>query len=226
MHLKTIETSLQISEWIEYIKKSKVQIDLLITDPPYPFDNKNGSGRHKFKDGSDDMYHRMTWDSLKIIYNDFLDLTAPGGRAYIFSNRDGYEKTKEIMQEVGWRYLNTLIWDKERFGGGYHWRNSVEYIHYFCKKPKPAVLVKGAKNLFRYSKPKKSDAIPEINYNPASNASPKPNQLWRDIIKFGGKEGDIVADPFSGSNPLKAALYLNPELVKKIDSAYLNSFDI
>lgn len=224
--LPIVKTGLPVSDWIEIMKGQEIGIDLLITDPPYPFNNKNGSGRHQYHDGSDEMYHRMEWEDLAETYKGFLDLMNDGGRAYIFCNRDGYEKTREIMLNAGWRYLNTLVWDKERFGGGYHWRNSVEYIHYFCKPKKPAVLVKGARNLFAYSKPKKGDAIPEIGYDPASNDSPKPNQIWRDILMYGAAEGDIVADPFAGSNPLMAALYLNPELAEKIDIAYTNSFDI
>ena len=51
-------------------------------------------------------------------------------------------------------------------------------------------------------------------------------QIWRDIMIHGAAEGDVVADPFAGSNPLMAALYLNPELAEKISFAYTNSFDV
>jgi len=219
-------TNLPINEWLNYIDSEGCGLDLVITDPPYPFDNKNGSGRHSYHEGADLMYHRMDWKELQSVFVKIKDLMNDGGRIYVFSNRDGYEKTKQLMLDAGYRYLNTIVWDKERFGGGYHWRNSVEYIHYFCKPKKPAVLVKGARNVFEYKKPTKKCAIPEIGYDPASNDSPKPHEIWRDIILHGGAEGDVVADPFAGSDPLSAALLLNDELAEKVSRAYTNSFDV
>lgn len=221
-----VETSLEINKWFDVIDANDIGFDLTITDPPYPFDNKNGSGRHSYVDGKDEMYTRMSWGLLGVVFNRLLNCTKEGGRIYVFTNRDGYEQMRGLLIDVGWRYLNTLVWDKMRFGGGYHWRNSVEYIHYFCKPKKPKVLIKGARNVLAYKKPTKSCSIPEVGYFPALNASPKPNEIWRDILIHGAADGDVVCDPFAGSNPLKTALFLNPELQEKIGGAYTNAFDV
>ena len=228
---KLKKTYMPIDKWISFIadeiaddRNNISGLDVIITDPPYPFDNKNGSGRHGYSDGTDNMYDRLTFKTLSKIYLDIFNLMNPGGRIYIFTNRDGLEDSKRIMIGSGFRYLNTLVWNKIRLGGGYHWRNSVEYIHYFCKPKSPAILVKNASNIFSYPKPTRRNEIPEIEYFPTRNQSAKPSEIWRDIIMYGCQNGDIIADPFAGSDPLAASIYLDKELRHKIGFAYTNSF--
>lgn len=223
MSKKIVETSLDAFEWISSLEHN---VDLIITDIPYPFDNQNGTGRHAYVEGEDEMFSRMGWKEIELFFQQLSLKMNPGGRSYVFSNRDGFQKTIDIMESTGWRYLNTIVWDKERFGGGYHWRNSIEFIHYFCVPKKPKVYVKGARNYLRYPRPTKKSAIPEIRYDPNSNNTPKPWEIWRDIIINGACEGDVVADPFAGSNPLRAAVLLDEKVEEKISLALTNSFDI
>ena len=50
----------------------------------------------------------------------------------------------------------------------------------------------------------------------------KPFGIWADILNYGAIEGDICADPFSGSNPMKKAIDGFPNLCAKINTAYTN----
>lgn len=152
-----------------------------------------------------------------------MTLQVYGGRAYVFCNRDGISNTITSLEKSGFTFLNLLVWDKKHFGGGYHWRNQVEYIVY-VSKGKPDIFIKGAPNIFTYSKPKKSDAVPSIGYNP-TGTSPKPYYIWRDIIKWGAIQGDVCADPFAGSDPLRAALLLDQALANKVGNVYTNSYE-
>jgi site-specific DNA-methyltransferase (adenine-specific) len=209
-------TKLEVDKWFKQLTD---KIDLWITDPPYPFDTQNGTGRYQ------NMYAMLTWARLGDIYEKMFDETEDGGRAYVFCNRDGLEETRKLLIAKGWTFRNVLVWDKVNFGGGYHWRNQVEYIVYVTKG-KPKTYVKGCSNVFTYKKPGKKSGIPGIGYDPTTCTSPKPYRIWEDIMNHGGCEGDIAADPFAGSNPMKAALDMNSTLMKKIKTAHTNVYDV
>lgn len=217
---KIVETDLDIKQWFGQLND---EVDVWITDPPYPFNNQNGTGRFKFEGGTDNMYTRLTWADLDQIYKDMYSKTPTGGRAYVFANRDGLYKTQRGLEKAGWTLRNLLVWDKQHFGGGYHWRNQLEYIVY-ATKGKPKTYIKGVGNIFNYKRPTKSSANLAIGYNP-SGASCKPMEIWRDIIEHGVVDDDIIADPFSGSNPMKAALLTNQTLLNKIKLAYTNALE-
>lgn len=208
-------TDLDIDKWFAQLHED---VDLWITDPPYPFDSRNGTGRYG------GMYNRLTWKKLDDIFLKMYNKTLDGGRVYVFCNRDGLFKTGKALENVGFKPRNILVWDKQHFGGGYHWRNQVEYIIY-VSKGKPKSYVKGSSNVFNYSRPKKSDAIPKIGYNPSA-LSAKPYKIWEDIIRNSGCDGDVCADPFSGTNPMRAALLTNATLLAKIKEAYTNTYII
>lgn len=206
-------TKLEVDDWFKQLPET---IDLWISDPPYPFDNQNGTGRYK------GMYQKFTWQKLNDIFVKMYDKTNEGGRVYIFANRDGLFKTMDGLQKAGFEFLNILIWDKQHFGGGYHWRRQEEYIVY-VSKGQPKTYVKGVSNIFNYKRPTKSDAVPSIGYNPVG-VSVKPHQIWKDIITHGGCQDDVCADPFAGTDPMRAALLLNPTLASKIKEAYTNVY--
>jgi len=208
-------TDLEIDDWFAQLTED---IDLWVTDPPYPFDSQNGTGRFK------GMYKRLTWQNLEDIFEKMYNRTTDGGRAYVFCNRDGLYKTGKALEDAGFKFRNILIWDKQHFGGGYHWRNQAEYIIYVTRG-KPKVYVKGKSNIFNYKRPAKGDVKPSINYDPTGTSS-KPYQIWEDIITHGGCDQDVCADPFAGSNPMRAALLVNPSLLAKVKEAYTNAYII
>ena len=98
----------------------------------------------------------------------------------------------------------------------------MEYIVYVTKG-KPKTYVKGLSNVFNYKRPSKNDANPSINYDP-TGTSCKPFQIWDDIITHGGVDQDVCADPFAGSNPMRAALLSNSTLLSKVKEAYTNEY--
>lgn len=204
---------LEIDDWFTKLPE---KIDLWITDPPYPFDSQNGTGRYK------GMYKKFTWQKLNDVFVKMYEKTNEGGRAYVFANRDGLFKTMDGLVKAGFDFLNILIWDKQHFGGGYHWRRQEEYIVY-VSKGHPKTYVKNVSNIFNYKRPSKSDAVPSIGYNP-KGVSVKPHQIWKDIITHGGCQDDVCADPFAGTNPMRAALLLNAALMSKIKDAYTNVY--
>lgn len=208
-----IHTNLEINSWFDQLNDD---INLWITDPPYPFDSQNGTNRY------DGMYKRLDWKDLEDVFKNMYKKTEDGGRAYVFCNRDGIFETQKRLEKVGWTFRNLLVWDKMHFGGGYHWRNQVEYIIYVTKG-KPDLYVKGISNIFKYKKPKEKDSVPSINYD-VIGVSCKPYKIWSDILDNGACQDDIVADPFAGSNPLRAAIKLSKKLDNKILKIHTNTY--
>lgn len=208
-----ITTSKEIDDWFSALTD---KIDIWVTDPPYPFESQNGTGRYS------GMYNRFDWAKMNDFVINMTIHSSDRSRAYLFCNRDGIFKTLELLTKNGWDFRNLLVWDKKAFGGGYHWRNQLEYIVY-ATKGECDVYVKNLPNIFSYSKPKKSDINLSIGYNPVG-VSCKPHHIWNDILLNGTKQDDIFADPFAGSNPGKAAIELNKTLFSKISKAYTNSY--
>lgn len=220
---KIVRTKLEISDWFSQLNE---KVDLWITDPPYPFDNKNGSKRFNHVDGIDNMYARLDWSDLEGIFADMYAATNKGGRAYIFCNRDGLFETKELLEKTGWKFRNIIVWDKQSMGMGYHWRNQVEYICYVTKGSIDSQFyIKNQPNIFYEKKPKSSDSIPGIGYNP-SGTSPKPYKIWSKIMEYQLGQDEVVADPFAGSEPLRAAIEMNSSLKAKAKTVYVNSYEI
>lgn len=221
MSQKIVETSLPIEKWFDTLTEP---VDVYITDPPYPFDNRNGRNRFNYVDGQDYMYNRLGWKELGDVYTKMYETAPDGARAYVFCNKDGLVMTMNLMEDAGWTFRNIIVWDKINMGMGYHWRNSVEFIVY-ATKGKPKTYIQGSRNLISCKKPRTKDAIPEISYKP-EGTSPKPHQIWSTIIDKGCVDGDVIADPFAGSNPMRAALLLDKDLMKKVKLAYTNSYDV
>lgn len=200
---------LEINDFFKDLK-AKDSVDIWITDPPYPFDNKNGAGRFKYVDGKDGMYKRMTYSDLESAYREMLSLSNPSAVCYIFTDRDGLFQTKDSLERVGWNFNNIIVWDKQRMGMGYHWRNQIEYIVY-CSNGQTKRFVTSASNIISAKKPK--------------GLSTKPPVIWEKIMDFQLRDGDVVCDPFAGSDPLSITLNQNQKLLSKVKNSYSNIYD-
>lgn len=213
-----IETALDFED---FYKSLSHKVDILLTDPPYPFENKNGSQRFQFKNSKDKMYDRISWTQMDKFAELSWDNMADQGRAFVFCNKDTLMKTQSIFESKGFTFRNYLILDKEKMGMGYHFRNQVEYILY-CSKGKPARYATGCPNIFHFKKPNAKNANSALKWNP-TNQSAKPFQVFESILVNIAVDGDVAADPFAGSNPLRAALLNNIPLQKKISNCYTNT---
>ena len=201
-------TNLDFKDFFAHIS-SITKVDLWITDVPYPFNNQNGTGRMKFEGGEDKMYSRMSYSDLEWSYDQMFKNSNEGAGSYVFSNRDGLFNTKDSLEKTGWTFRNIIVWDKKVQGMGYHWRNQVEYIIY-CTKGKTKKYVTGLPNIFSEKKP--------------PGLSAKPPKIWQTIMEQQLKDGEVVCDPFAGSDPLSIALNNNQNLLNKIGQSHSNIF--
>jgi site-specific DNA-methyltransferase (adenine-specific) len=201
-------TKLDIKSFFPHLQ-ALTKVDLWVTDPPYPFKNQNGTGRMKFEDNKDEMYTRMTYSDLEWCYGEMFSNSNSGAGCYVFANRDGLFHTKDSLEKSGWIFRNILVWDKKAPGLGYHWRNQVEYIVY-CTKGATKKYVTSLPNIFHEKKP--------------TGLSAKPPKIWETIMERQLKDGEVVCDPFAGSDPLSISLNNNQNLMQKVGSSYSNIF--
>jgi DNA modification methylase len=78
----------------DYIKNLPEKINVWITDPPYPFDNKNGKNRFNYVDGKDGMYDRMTYSDHEKVYKQMYDASEDSAMAYVFCSKDSIFQQK------------------------------------------------------------------------------------------------------------------------------------
>ena len=205
------KTNLEVSDFINFISINNYNPSIIITDVPYPFDNKNGKNRFNYDSSmkKDNMYDRLTNDNLREIYSKLNEVSEEGCQAFFFTDRNNLMVMSEDLNKSGWTNRNIIVWNKKKIGMGYHFRNQIEYILY-VSKGKPNTFVTSIPNIFEYKKPKGESA--------------KPFEIWRDIMDVTGKKEDnIIIDPFAGTDPLSAA-YQSKDWQKKIKLSISNIY--
>jgi len=215
---------------IEYLPNNF--FSTIITSPPY-FDLKDYE--HKNQIGNGQSYMKFLED-LEHIFSKCYDACNNNSSLWLIVddftlNKKPVHFTYElikILEEIGWRYRDTIIWYKDRtipyYSAG-HFRKAFEYILFFSKN-----------DIFKFY----NDRIREINdlskwwvthperYRPMGKM---PSDIWEIPLQFqgawGGKEyprhlcpfpfelvhriltlvtdkNDIVFDPFAGTGSVLA----------------------
>lgn len=190
-------------------------VDLIITDPPYPINRDNGTGRlfnghdqekEWFKNSYDN------WDNFILeCLKEMKRVLKVGGHFYFFVNETNLFTMKPILDKY-FIFKSLLIWHKgskagESYGMGYHYRKSCEYIFLYSKgKSKRFITNHGT--LLHY---------PRNNYN-IDHPTPKPVDMCRLFIEKSSDKDFIVLDPFIGSGTVAIAC-------KQLDRKFIG-FDI
>jgi len=104
---------------------------------------------------------------------------------------------KPVGEAAGFKFWKPLVWEKQVFGLGYHYRAQYEFVLFFEK---------GKRRLNNLG-------IPDVlSFKRVHRGYPteKPVGLFETLIEQSSVEGDIVADPFFGSGAsLVAAKRMN-----------------
>lgn len=181
-------------EGMEQMLEQGLIADWVITDPPYGIGGggvlkqnytKSGSNKAKRRDYSD----VENWDTERIplalidlIFNVSKDQIIFGGNYYT----DIFPPTRH------W-----AIWDK---------RLPTKTDRVDQADAEMAWASKGGTRVFnyRYNGFMQDDKIsPDKRFHPTQ----KPHQMWLKILEFYTKEGDLILDPFAGSQSLRIACY-------------------
>lgn len=174
------------------IKLQNGSIPLVVTDPPYNIGKKYGSKTN------DNRPETEYWDWFEKVFRQVWRVMMEGYLYMSHSDRGVYE-AKPILENIGFDYIQTLIWwGKNGYSMQLH-RKSWSYRHepiLFMQKGNPSVLEFGEKGMWYTSVldvPRPQSNFKEGRFHPTQ----KPVKLYRNLIQR--TPGNIVLDPFIGS---------------------------
>lgn len=178
---------------------SKIQVDAIITDPPYNISRKNNFktiGRAGIDFGDwDKQFDQILW--LKNINK----ILKPGGTIIIFNDWKNMGSISTELEKQGIQIKDLIRWIKPNPMPRNTNRRYVTDYEFALWAVKP-----GDKWTFNKEK-NKPYLKPEYVYPPPSGAgrihpTQKSSKLIEDIIKTHTNQGDLIFDPFSGSGEI------------------------
>jgi len=175
-------------------------VDLVLTDPPYginfvPQRESRKKALHDIPIANDELQGKNWVEWFLPISKELHRILKDDSVAYFFSGFNPYYYYYYYsLMESGFTIKANLIWIKNNFGMGYHFRRQYEQcLVAFKGEPKP---------------PEKaiSDVIfsDKVSSNSILHSCQKPEDLIAKLLVQYSKEGDIVIDPFLGSGTTAA----------------------
>jgi site-specific DNA-methyltransferase (adenine-specific) len=182
-------------------------VDLVVTDPPYNIGKKYGA----LTDDNRPLGEYLDWfeQVFSLVFKRMSN-----GYIYLSHSDRGIYDVKPKLENIGFRYIQTLIWwGRNGYSMQLH-RNSWSYRHepiLFMEKGKGPYLQAGIKDQWYTSVievPRPQSNFKEGRYHPTE----KPVRLFRIIIDR--SESKMILDPFVGSGTcLIAAHSLNKKSI-------------
>ena len=161
-----------------------VQVDAIITDPPYGIDLTPQRKTSAFK-------------GTKVLNDKGIDIIKPflerasklTDRIYMFASWKELGNIQPIFEEF-FTYKNCIVWDKMWFGMGGNWRPNHEFILYGIPKQgkdSGTIPSNSKENILRHRRVTPTKLV---------HSCEKPVPLIEEIIE---QCGEIILDPFMGS---------------------------
>lgn len=201
-------------------------IDLVVTDPPYGINfnsnhSKNNEYRNNLKsvdgilnDGKDNI------GFLEEVATEVYRILSENSHLYWFTRWDKVEEQKPMLEKLGFKVKNNIIWMKNNWSMGDlkgAYAGQYECI-LFCQK--------GRKELNEVDgKKRHADILQFDRIAPSKllHSHQKPVELLELLIKKSSNEGDVVLDPFMGSGSTAiAAINSNRKYIGfELDEQYI-----
>lgn len=175
-------------------------IDLVLTDPPYGIDyysnwSKDKKYREKVKTVNGIANDKNNIEFLEIVIKELYRVLKKNTHLYWFTRWDKVEEHKPLLEKVGFKVKNNLIWMKNNWSMGDlqgSYAGQYECI-LFCQKGRRILNdVDGKK---RHSDILQFDRVPS---NKLLHSHQKPVDLLKLLIRKSTMENEIVLDPFIG----------------------------
>jgi len=176
-------------------------IDLVITDPPYWTLNKwreigtttrLGGHRNAAERDEEKWFTTIDEQELWTLLNEIWRILKPNTHAYVFCDHETLRYVLSYADDMDWRRVKPLVWDKVNQGMGYTYRCRYEFIVF---------MEKGNRQLNSLSIPDILTVKKIIKGYPTE----KPVELMQILVGQSSVEGEIVCDPFFGSGSVAVA---------------------
>ena len=175
-----------------------VKVDAVITDPPYKVTSRGSAGnsggmlQKKINRSGNVFKHNdiKIEDWLPRVY----DLLKDNSHTYIMTNHKNLQHYLNVIKDVGFVFIKSLIWDKGNKIMGQYYMSQFEYIIFIRKGKAKRINNCGISDILRVDNRKTKD-IEGKNIHDTE----KPVELMEILISNSTNENDIILDPFAGS---------------------------
>lgn len=195
-------------EELQKLRDEGVQVDLILTDPPYNLSVKNKNTKDRKLKGRKALnYYFGDWDNME--RQDFLDFTREWYELCVDLLRDGGAMvsffSKEDVNYLGWLGEEYNMRTKTIFT--WHKVNpvpSLRKVNYLSSCEYAWIGSKGSEKwTFNFKLQKEMhnfyESSNKAGYGVTSHPTEKPVQLMKHLLEIHSNVGDLVLDPFMGS---------------------------
>ena len=197
---KMIDSQIVCSDAFEFLRGLEHEsIDLFLTDPPYESLEKHRkigttTRLKNSKSSSNNWFGTIPNDSFPELFGLMFYALKPNRHLYLYCDDETSDIAVADGKAAGFKFWKRIVWDKQRLGMGYHYRNCHEFVLLFEK---------GKRKLNGWS------TLRSIQYVKAIRGgwpTEKPIDLASTFIEASTESGELVCDPFcgSGSNGIAA----------------------
>ena len=178
------------------MKKKNIEVDCIITDPPYKTTKRGHCGDAGGMLKSDAFIKGQVFThndiDIKIWLPLCYDVLKESGHCYIMTNHRNLHDYLNTIKDVGFHFIKSLIWDKGNKIMGQSYMSQFEYILFLRKGKSVKINNCGTSDIL--SVPNKKTKIDGVNIHDTE----KPVELMKILISNSTQEGEVVLDPFMG----------------------------
>lgn len=164
--------------------------DMALTDPPYGIgyrSNRRKDGAHRRRIAGDN-----DLGAVRAASRQLYRVLKPDSALFMFADRNRQGEVCEILQRVGFRIKNRIVWDKGNHTAG-DCRGAFGFryeILILAVKGRPLIRGKRHDDIWRF---------PRVAGARLAHQNEKPVALLAQAIESMSEPGDLVVDPFMGS---------------------------
>ena len=193
-----------------------VEINLLITDPPYNV-NYEGGTKDKLKIENDNMSDEKFVEFLLSAFMAADEVMEEGAAFYLWHGDRKSRQTLEALNYCGWEMRQQLIWNKNTMvigGSDYQWKHEPCFYGWKSGAAHKWYSDRKQTTVLDFDKPLRNGEHPTM----------KPVKLFDYQIRNSSKVGDNVLDLFGGSGTTIIACEQNNRnaFVMEYDPHYVN----
>ena len=172
-------------------------IDLIVTDPPYKTTARGNAGNSGGMLQKDINKKGQVFTFNNISMTDYMPelfrILKQGSHLYIMTNHVNLYEMLTVAQDVGFRFIKSLIWNKGNKIMGQAYMSQFEYILFFRKGKFKRINNCGTADILDVPNRKtKSEDGKNLH------DTEKPIALMEILIGNSSDENDLVLDPFMG----------------------------
>lgn len=210
---------------VRRLKKQKIQLEAIITDPPYGVSRTNQLGYSNMgRNGMNYGEWDYNFDQKKWI-KECAPLIKPGGTFIIFNDWKNFTTISEQLINLGFIVKDIIRWEKNNpmpRNVNRRYVNDCEFAIWAVKPGKPWTFNKPANK--GYLKPLYKTGVVAGGKN-RLHPTQKHLGLMKEIIKVHTNANDLIYDPFSGSGTTALACKLTKRncIASEIDQKYYDA---